>query len=670
MAPFLLRPGDTCSSQLQPQQRRQLLMGNRPSAGGRAEPCHTSHQHHSLCTRAVATPLIQQCSIADSSRGLETHVQHDLVAPLGHVGIDATEILNTGLDASSAHKQGGRNGRQPTAKQKAATSPSGLNGNGASPNTSHTTHGQNVSSSTPLHPASRPSTGTVATDQTSPQQPAGPSSSSSSSSSTASDSSSNISSKVGPGGGAAALARSRRLQALLAAAMQSAANSTAAAPNPAGAAAQPAAAAPPGPAAARGKGAAAGEQVPPKQKGRRGRAAGLVTFEEAVAASANGRHPSLAGRKKKDNLPFRTLRAKSGKCISVSIWVGGHNIHLYSNLPNTPEGFKDAQDLQARYLAYASDPAACQGLDPRVMNRINAKLGRPLVYDPEAYSMRRNPLSTRTHLPIGVHWQKHKQGVISHLVVPPGKAGTGKRTIVCLRVHPATPEGIQEAMENHQRYRAYAEDQSQCAGLDPKVTCRIDTLLHRTPALEVPARIASLKHCRHTLARELPKGVYRRSRVKGFVIAQLIIAGVKVKQTVYLGRFPDNPEGWKLAGESYLRAQEYADDPSKPTTLNDRVRLYINRGLAARERQIAQEQAQVAAAKEAAALEAAAAGEGNTSGEEAATREAATHEASAAGKSPTAVVPETNLAALVELHSAHNPSPRATANSRAGLLVH
>ncbi|KAL6745339.1 hypothetical protein V8C86DRAFT_2446326 [Haematococcus lacustris] len=217
------------------------------------------------------------------------------------------------------------------------------------------------------------------------------------------------------------------------------------------------------------------------------------------------------------------------------------------------QGFKDAQDLQARYLAYASDPAACQGLDPRVMNRINAKLGRPLVYDPEAYSMRRNPLSTRTHLPIGVHWQKHKQGVISHLVVPPGKAGTGKRTIVCLRVHPATPEGIQEAMENHQRYRAYAEDQSQCAGLDPKVTCRIDTLLHRTPALEVPARIASLKHCRHTLARDLPKGVYRRSRVKGFVIAQLIIAGVKVKQTVYLGRFPDNPEGWKLAGESYLR---------------------------------------------------------------------------------------------------------------------
>ncbi|GFH15344.1 hypothetical protein HaLaN_11554, partial [Haematococcus lacustris] len=88
-----------------------------------------------------------------------------------------------------------------------------------------------------------------------------------------------------------------------------------------------------------------------------------------------------------DNLPFRTLRAKSGKCISVSIWVGGHNIHLYSNLPNTPEGFKDAQDLQVRYLAYASDPAACQGLDPRVMNRINAKLGRPLVYDPEAYSM-------------------------------------------------------------------------------------------------------------------------------------------------------------------------------------------------------------------------------------------------------------------------------------------
>ncbi|GFH32881.1 hypothetical protein HaLaN_32171, partial [Haematococcus lacustris] len=110
-------------------------MGNWPSAGGRAEPCHTSHQHHSLCTRAVATPLIQQCSVADSSRGLETHVQHDLVAPLGHVGIDATEILNTGLDASSTHKQGGHKGRQPTAKQKAATSPSGLNGNGASPNT-------------------------------------------------------------------------------------------------------------------------------------------------------------------------------------------------------------------------------------------------------------------------------------------------------------------------------------------------------------------------------------------------------------------------------------------------------------------------------------------------------------------------------------------------------
>ncbi|GFH17726.1 hypothetical protein HaLaN_14418, partial [Haematococcus lacustris] len=141
MAPFLLRPGDTCSSQLQPQQLRQLLMGNWPSAGGRARPCHTSHQHLSLCTRAVATPLIQQCSIADSSR--ETHVQHDLVAPLGHVGIDATDSPNTDLGASSTHKQDSRKGRRPTAQRNAATTPSGLNGNGASPNTSHTTHGLN-----------------------------------------------------------------------------------------------------------------------------------------------------------------------------------------------------------------------------------------------------------------------------------------------------------------------------------------------------------------------------------------------------------------------------------------------------------------------------------------------------------------------------------------------